>query len=123
MMAADVDLTITHPPGMDLSVEFTGLAPIEHHQEKAFEGADFIYVKNWSSFSDYGKFQNLPAWMISKAKLELTNNAKMMHCLPVRRNVVIADDALDSEHSIVQQQAHNRLFAAQAVLKELLVAG
>lgn len=123
MMAADVDLTITHPPGMDLSVEFTGVAPIGHNQEKAFEGADFIYVKNWSSFSDYGKFQNIPEWMITKEKLRLTNNAKMMHCLPVRRNVVISDDALDSEHSIVQQQAHNRLFAAQAVLKELLDNG
>lgn len=120
MMASDVDLTITHPPGMDLSVEFTGLAPIEHNQEKAFEGADFIYVKNWSSFSDYGKFENIPEWMITKEKLALTNSAKMMHCLPVRRNVVISDDALDSEHSIVQQQAHNRLFAAQAILKELL---
>ena len=122
MMDANVDLTITHPPGMDLSVQFTGLAPIEHHQEKAFEGADFVYVKNWSSFSDYGKFRNLPEWMITKEKLDLTNNAKMMHCLPVRRNVVISDDALDSEHSIVQEQAHNRLFAAQAVLKELLEA-
>ena len=122
MMDANVDLTITHPPGMDLSVQFTGLAPIEHHQEKAFEGADFVYVKNWSSFSDYGKFRNLPEWMITKAKLDLTNNAKMMHCLPVRRNVVISDDALDSEHSIVQEQARNRLFAAQAVLKELLEA-
>lgn len=122
MMAANVDLTITHPPGMDLSVEFTGLAPIEHNQEKAFEGADFIYAKNWSSFSDYGKFQNIPEWMITKEKLGSTNSAKMMHCLPVRRNVVISDDALDSEHSIVQHQAHNRLFAAQAVLKELLLS-
>lgn len=122
MMAAQVDFTITHPPGMDLSVEFTGLAPIEHNQEKALKGADFVYVKNWSSFSDYGKFESNPHWMITKEKLELTNHAKMMHCLPVRRNVVISDDALDSKHSIVQQQAHNRLFAAQAVLKELLAS-
>ena len=120
MMATDTDLTITHPPGMDLSVEFTGLAPIEHNQEKAFEGADFIYVKNWSSFSDYGKFDKNPDWLINKAKMDLTNDAKMMHCLPVRRNVVISDDALDSQHSIVQQQAHNRLFAAQAVLKKII---
>ena len=120
MMAAKMDFTITHPPGMDLSVEFTGLAPIEHDQGKAFEGADFIYVKNWSSFSDYGRFASIPEWMVTKEKLDLTNNAKLMHCLPVRRNVVISDDALDSDHSIVQQQAHNRLFAAQAVLKELL---
>ena len=120
MMAAEVDLTITHPPGMDLSVEFTGLAPIDHNQERAFEGADFIYVKNWSSFSDYGRFENNPEWMITKEKLALTNDAKLMHCLPVRRNVVISDDALDSSHAIVQHQAHNRLFAAQAVLKELI---
>lgn len=120
MMAAKMDFTITHPPGMDLSVEFTGLAPIEHDQGKAFKGADFIYVKNWSSFSDYGRFASIPEWMVTKEKLDLTNNAKLMHCLPVRRNVVISDDALDSDHSIVQQQAHNRLFAAQAVLKELL---
>ena len=120
MMASKVDLTITHPPGMDLSVEFTGVAPIDHNQERAFEGADFIYVKNWSSFSDYGRFENIPEWVVTKEKLALTNQARMMHCLPVRRNVVIADDALDSEHSIVQHQAHNRLFAAQAVLQELL---
>jgi len=122
MMAVDMDFTITHPPGMDLSVQFTGLAPIEHNQEKAFEGADFVYVKNWSSFSDYGRFKNIPEWMVTKEKLDLTNDAKLMHCLPVRRNVVISDDALDSDHAIVQQQAHNRLFAAQAVLKELLEA-
>lgn len=121
MMATEMDFTITHPPGMDLSVEFTGLAPIEHNQQKAFEGADFIYVKNWSSFSDYGKFDKNPDWMVTKAKMDLTNQAKLMHCLPMRRNVVISDDALDSEHSIVQQQAHNRLFAAQAVLKQLVI--
>ncbi|MEM6643344.1 MAG: acetylornithine carbamoyltransferase [Bacteroidota bacterium] len=120
MMAADVDLTITHPPGMDLSVEFTGLAPIEHNQDKAFEGADFIYVKNWSSFSDYGHFSTMPEWMITAEKMKNTHEAKLMHCLPVRRNVVISDDALDSLSSLVQQQAHNRLFAAQAVLQTLL---
>ena len=120
MMANDMDFVITHPPGMDLSVQFTGLAPIEHNQQQAFEGADFIYVKNWSSFSDYGKFGNDLSWMVTKEKLQQTNKAKLMHCLPVRRNVVISDDALDSEHSIVQHQAHNRLFAAQAVIKKLL---
>ena len=120
MMATEMDFTITHPPGMDLSVQFTGLAPIEHDQDKAFEGADFIYVKNWSSFSDYGRFEHKPEWMITKEKMDLTNDAKLMHCLPVRRNVVISDSALDSNHSIVQEQAHNRLFAAQTVLKKLL---
>ncbi len=123
MMAAEMDFTITHPPGMDLSVQFTGLAPIEHDQNKALEGADFVYVKNWSSFSNYGKFDKNPDWMVTKEKLKVTNSAKLMHCLPVRRNVVISDDALDSEHSIVQQQAHNRLFAAQAVLKQILEKG
>ncbi len=123
MMAAEMDFTITHPPGMDLSVQFTGLAPIEHDQNKALEGADFVYVKNWSSFSNYGKFDKNPDWMVTKEKLKATNSAKLMHCLPVRRNVVISDDALDSEHSIVQQQAHNRLFAAQAVLKKILEKG
>lgn len=121
MVAEDVDFTITHPPGMDLSVQFTGLAPIEHDQNKAFENADFIYVKNWSSFSNYGHFENHPNWMITKEKMDLTNDAKLMHCLPARRNVVISDDALDSHHAIVNEQAHNRLFAAQAVLKELLI--
>ncbi|MEQ9231066.1 MAG: acetylornithine carbamoyltransferase, partial [Cyclobacteriaceae bacterium] len=98
MMAAEMDFTITHPPGMDLSVQFTGLAPIEHDQNKALEGADFVYVKNWSSFSNYGKFDKNPDWMVTKEKLKVTNSAKLMHCLPVRRNVVISDDALDSEH-------------------------
>jgi len=121
MMAAEVDLTITHPPGMDLSVEFTGLAPIEHQQDKALKDADFVYVKNWSSFSDYGRFENIPEWTVTKEKLSLTNNAKLMHCLPVRRNLVISDDALDSDHSIVLQQAHNRLYSVQAVLREILL--
>ena len=107
---------------MDLSVKFTGLAPIEHNQEKALEGADFVYVKNWSSFSNYSHFLNNPQWMMTKEKLATTNNAKLMHCLPVRRNVVIADDAIDSEHSIIHEQANNRLFAAQAVLKSILTS-
>ncbi|MBC6400077.1 MAG: N-acetylornithine carbamoyltransferase [Ekhidna sp.] len=122
MIAAKMDLTITHPPGMDLSVKFTGAAPIVHQQENAFEDADFIYVKNWSSFSDYGKFANMPEWMVTQEKLALTKNARLMHCLPVRRNVVIADDVLNSSHSVVIRQAENRLFTAQAVLKKILEA-
>jgi N-succinyl-L-ornithine transcarbamylase len=120
MIAAGVDLTITHPVGMELSPEFSQGAHIEWNQKKALENADFVYVKNWSSYSNYGQLSSDASWMMTKEKLDLTHNARMMHCLPVRRNVVIADDALDSEHSIVQQQAYNRLFAAQAVMKTLL---
>lgn len=116
----DLDLTVTQPKGMELSDQFIRSAKVEYDQEKAFEGADFIYVKNWSSYSDYGKVVDSPKWIIDKEKLDRTNNAKLMHCLPVRRNVVISDDSLDGEHSIVVQQAENRLFAAQAVLKEIL---
>jgi len=121
MLAADIDLTITHPKGMELAPEFTQDAHIENDQRKALEGADFVYVKNWSSYLDYGQLHHDRSWMMDLEKLKLTNHAKLMHCLPVRRNVVIADDALDSPHSIVQQQAHNRLFAAQAVLKNILI--
>jgi N-succinyl-L-ornithine transcarbamylase len=120
MIAAGVDLTITHPVGMELAPEFSQGAHIEWNQKKALENADFVYVKNWSSYSNYGQLSSDASWMMTKEKLDLTHNARMMHCLPVRRNVVIADDALDSEHSIVQQQAYNRLFAAQAVMKTLL---
>ena len=120
MLAAGVDLTIAQPVGMELSPEFTQGAKLEWDQDKALENADFVYVKNWSSFNNYGQLSSDASWQMTKAKLDLTNNAKLMHCLPVRRNVVISDDALDSDHSVVQQQAHNRLFAAQAVLKKIL---
>ena len=122
MIAAEIDLVITHPRGMDLSVKFIGTVPILHQQESAFKDADFVYVKNWSSFSDYGKFENIPEWKVTQEKLALTKNARLMHCLPVRRNVVIADDALDSDHSVVMRQAENRLFTAQSVLKKILEA-
>ena len=119
--AADYDLTITHPKGMELSPDFVGNATVEYNQEKAFEGADFIYTKNWSSFKDYGKpLQNQENWMITKEKMDLTNNGYFMHCLPVRRNVVVEDAVLDSSQSLVIQQANNRTFAAQAVLKRML---
>ncbi|MEO9482390.1 MAG: acetylornithine carbamoyltransferase [Ekhidna sp.] len=116
----DFDLTLTHPKGMELSEEFTAGVHIEQDQSKALEGADFVYVKNWSSFNNYGKIGEAPEWELTKDKLQMTNHAKLMHCLPVRRNVVISDDALNSEHSIVVSQAENRLYAAQAVLTELL---
>ena len=120
MNAAEVDLTIAHPSGMELAPEFSGSASIVTNQEQAMEGADFVYVKNWSSYSDYGKVKTAPGWMIDKGKFNLTNDAKLMHCLPVRRNVVIADDAMDSNHSIIQQLAANRLYAAQVVLTKIL---
>jgi N-succinyl-L-ornithine transcarbamylase len=121
MNATDFDFTITHPEGFALDQKFSGRANIEYDQDKALRDADFVYVKNWSSFNEYGEIQtNLPNWQMTLKKLGETNDAKLMHCLPVRRNVVISDDALDSHHSIVIQQASNRVCAAQAVLKEIL---
>ncbi len=121
MTQSDYDFTIAHPPGFELAETFTNGASIEHDQSKAFQNADFIYTKNWSSYESYGMVGDDPSWMLTKEKLTQTNDAKVMHCLPVRRNVVIADDVLDSPNSIVLQQAENRLHAAQAVLKELLL--
>jgi N-succinyl-L-ornithine transcarbamylase len=121
MNKANVDFVITHPKGYELAPEFTGNAKVEYTQNAAFEGADFIYVKNWSSYSDYGKILSRDSsWTISMDKMKLTNDARFMHCLPVRRNLVVNDDVIDSPHSVVIQQAGNRLYAAQAVLKVLL---
>lgn len=122
MNQADVDFTIAHPKGYELAPEFSGDAKICYDPKEAFEGADFIYAKNWSSYEDYGKILSSdPAWTVSMEKMKLTNNAKFMHCLPVRRNVVVDDAVLDSDHSIVIQQAGNRVWAAQTVLKEILL--
>lgn len=122
MNIANVDFTIAHPKGYELAPEFAGNAKICYNPQEAFEGADYIYAKNWSSYSDYGKILSSdPAWTVTKAKMDLTNNAKFMHCLPVRRNVVVDDAVIDSENSIVIQQAGNRLWAAQAVIKEILL--
>lgn len=120
MIAAGMDLTIAHPPGFELHDQFTSGAKIEHDQQKALQNADVVYVKNWSSYHDYGKLGSDPAWQMTLDKLKRTNNARLMHCLPVRRNVVISDDALDSQHSIVIPQAQNRIFAAQVVLQNIL---
>lgn len=123
MNHADVDFTIAHPKGYELAPEFSGNAKICYDPKEAFEGADFIYAKNWSSYQEYGKILNSdPAWMVTMEKMKLTNDAKFMHCLPVRRNVVVDDAVLDSEHSIVVQQAGNRVWAAQTVLKEMLLS-
>ena len=118
------DFVITHPKGYELDEKFTRGATITHNQDEALAGADFVYVKNWSSYSDYGKILNTdPEWMITNKKIALTNKGKVMHCLPVRRNLVRADEVLDGKQSIVVQQAGNRVWAAQAVLKELLENG
>ncbi|MDO6433840.1 acetylornithine carbamoyltransferase [Flavitalea sp. BT771] len=115
------DFVITHPEDYELDEQFTKGATITHDQDEALKDADFIYVKNWSTFSDYGKiYCNDPEWMLTQEKLRQTNNAKVMHCLPVRRNVELSDEILDSPSSIVTQEASNRVWAAQAVLAELL---
>jgi len=118
MQNLDVDFTITHPEGYELNTEITKNTRINHNQEDALKDVDFVYAKNWSSYNDYGQILNQDKnWMITKAKL---GDAKFMHCLPVRRNVVVEDAVLDSDQSIVIQQANNRTYAAQIVLKQLL---
>lgn len=117
----DLDFVITHPEDYDLDEQFTKGATIMHNQDEALKDADFVYVKNWSTYADYGKiYCNDPEWMMTHEKLKLTHNAKVMHCLPVRRNVELSDEILDSPSSIVTQEASNRIWAAQAVLAEIL---
>jgi len=117
------DFVITHPEDYELSEEFTKGATILHNQEEALKDADFVYVKNWSTYNDYGKiYTNDPKWQLKKKRWAITNNAKVMHCLPVRRNVEVSDEILDGSMSIVTQQASNRVWAAQAVLAEILKA-
>jgi len=121
MQLQDADFVITHPKGYELDPEITKNSTIEYQQEKALKNADFVYVKNWSSFKDYGKVTNTDAnWTITSHKMNLTNHAKFMHCLPVRRNVIVMDEVIDSENSLVINQANNRTFAAQIVLKKIL---
>lgn len=115
------EFVITHPEDYELDAKFTKGATITHNQDEALKNADFVYVKNWSTFTDYGKiYCNDPDWMLTNEKLASTNNAKIMHCLPVRRNVELSDEVLDSSASLVTQQASNRVWAAQAVLAEIL---
>lgn len=117
----DYDLTIAHPKGAELSPEFTKGVTIEYDQQKALQDADFVYVKNWSSFSNYGQVIEASDWIITPEKMALTSQARLMHCLPVRRNLVVADEVLDSPQSIVIEQAGNRVTAAQTVLQEILL--
>ena len=114
----DVDFSITHPKGYELSEAIVKEISVNYNQEDALKNADFVYVKNWSSYYNYGQIlSDNPNWMITKEKL---GDAKFMHCLPVRRNVVVEDAVLDSEQSVVITQANNRTFAAQVVLKQIL---
>jgi len=118
MQNLDVDFKITHPVGYELNPKITKDTPIDYNQKSALEEADFIYVKNWSSYKHYGEILTEDAnWMLTKEKL---GNAKFMHCLPVRRNVVVEDAVLDSNKSVVIKQANNRTYAAQVVLLQLL---
>ncbi len=115
------EFIITHPEDYELDEQFTKGATITHNQQEALKDADFVYVKNWSTYHDYGKiYSNDPSWMLTPEKLKVTNNAKIMHCLPVRRNVELSDEVLDSANSLVTQEASNRVWAAQAVLAEIL---
>jgi N-succinyl-L-ornithine transcarbamylase len=115
------DFVITHPEDYELDPQFTRGSTITHNQDEALIDADFVYVKNWSTYDDYGKiYCNDPAWMLTTKKLSHTNNANVMHCLPVRRNVELSDEVLDSQNSLVTLEASNRVWAAQAVLSEIL---
>ncbi len=115
------DFVIAHPEDYELDEQFTKGATITQNQDEALKGADFVYVKNWSTFTDYGKmYCNDREWMLTTEKLDLTNNARVMHCLPVRRNVELSDEVLDSANSLVTEEAANRVWAAQAVLAEIL---
>ena len=118
MQKQHADFVITHPEGYELDPNITKDCTIEHNQEKALENADFVYVKNWSSYNDYGQIKSQDLnWQMTLKKL---GKAKFMHCLPVRRNVVVADEVLDSDQSLVIEQANNRTYAAQLVLKKIL---
>ena len=123
MNAADYEFVITHPEGYELDEQFVGNAIVEYDQKRAFANADFIYAKNWAAFQDpnYGKILSTDrSWTVDAEKMALTNNAYFMHCLPVRRNMIVTDEVIESKQSIVIPEAANRVVSAQAVLKEIL---
>jgi N-succinyl-L-ornithine transcarbamylase len=126
MNAADVDFVITHPEGYELDPRFVGDAKVEYDQMKAFEGADFIYAKNWScpgvtNPADYGKILSKDmGWTVDAAHMAVTNNAQFLHCLPVRRNMIVSDEVIDSPRSLVIPEAANRVVSAQVVMKRML---
>jgi N-succinyl-L-ornithine transcarbamylase len=120
----DADFVIAQPQGYELNPEITKNTPLIYDQEEALKDADFVYAKNWCSYTDYGNILRTDEqWMLTAKKMKLTNNAKFMHCLPIRRNVVVSDDVLDHSNSLVIEQANNRTYAAQWVLKQLLENG
>ena len=123
MNATDYEFVITHPEGYELDPQFVGNARVEYDQRKALEGADFVYAKNWAAYRDpnYGKVINTDrSWTVDTEKMALTNNAYFMHCLPVRRNMIVTDDVIESPRSIVIPEAANREISAQTVLKMIL---
>ena len=121
MNAADVDFVITQPEGYELAPQFVGKAKVEYDQMKAFEGADFVYAKNWSSYSHYGQILSKDMnWTVGKRQMAVTNDAFFMHCLPVRRNMIVTDEVIDSPKSIVIPEAANRVVSAQVVMKRML---
>ena len=123
MNVTDYDFVITHPRGYELDPKFVGKAVVEYDQRRAFEGADFIYAKNWSAYADpnYGKVLSTDRdWTVDAEKMALTDNAFFMHCLPVRRNMIVTDDVIESDRSIVIPEAANREISAQTVLKRML---
>ncbi len=123
MNAADYDFVITHPEGYELDPRFVGNAKVEYDQDKALAGAGFVYAKNWSAYADpnYGKILSTDrSWTITAEKMALTNNGYFMHCLPVRRNMIVSDDVIESDHSLVIPEAANREISAQVVLKRIL---
>ena len=123
MNATDYEFVITHPKGYELDPQFVGNARVEYDQDKALEGADFVYAKNWAAYTDpnYGQVINLDrGWTISTEKMALTNDAYFMHCLPVRRNMIVTDDVIESPQSLVIPEAANREISAQTVLKRMI---
>ena len=117
----DADYYIAQPEGYELDSKITKNAKITYNQSEALENADFVYAKNWASYSNYGQILKTDnEWMLTKEKMKITNNAKFMHCLPVRRNIIVSDEVLDNKNSLVIQQANNRTFAAQSVIKLLI---
>lgn len=123
MNEADVDFVITHPKGYDLASQFVRNAKVEYDQNKALEGADFVYAKNWAAYTDpnYGKILSSDrSWTVTAEKMALTNNAYFMHCLPVRRNMIVSDDVIESPQSLVIPEAANREISAQTILKRML---
>ncbi len=123
MNVTDYDFVVTHPVGYELAPEFVGNARVEYDQRKAFEGADFIYAKNWSAYSgdNYGKVLSMDrSWTVDAEKMALTDNAYFMHCLPVRRGMIVTDEVIESPRSLVIPEAANREISAQTVIKRML---